>query len=201
MDIKEDIEKVRSLIRALQDLDLLLKEKQSDAMLGHNFGMDNTKVQTTLKTDRMENAIIESQELEERRQELFLQYWDEKEAVMRIIEQYAKTDDIVPLHRYLIGCDLSQIPLKDNQKKPQTVVNGAIKRLQATIDREEEIARQPEAVQELIRGGKKKCKRCETGFIKFKKEEADRFVFACTGCGRKLKADKLSQSLKRKNER
>jgi len=196
MDIKADIERVRSLMNTLQNWDAIVEEKRLDAIWGHSCGIDNIKVQTTKKIDRMENAILDAQEMEERRGAIFAQYWEEKEAVMQIIEQYAKIDDLTTLHRYVIGCELSQIPLTGKQKNPQNAVNSAMKRLQATIDREEEIARQSQAVQNLIRGGEKKCKHCETGFIKYKKEEADRFIFVCTGCGRRLKADKIGAQAK-----
>lgn len=191
MDIKSDIEKVRSLVKTLQNWDSIVKEKQLDAIWGHSSGFDSTKVQTYRIIDRMESAIIEMQEYEERREAIIERYWNERNALMQIIEKYAGVEDMTILHRYVIGCELSEIPLKGKQNNPKNVVNGAIKRLQKKIEFEEEIERQPETVQKLIRGEKKKCKYCETGFIKYKKEEADRFIFVCDGCGKRLKVDKI----------
>lgn len=190
MDIKADIERVRDLMETLQNWDVLIKEKRFDAIWGHGYGFDSIKVQTTKKNDRIEKAIIDVQKLEERKEAIINQYWTEKERVMRIIERYAKTKDLTPLHRYLIGFELEQIPLTGKQKDPKTVVNAAIKRLQATIDREEQIAKQPQAVQSLIRGNKTKCKLCKTGFIYYRREEADKYIFICDGCGKKYKAKK-----------
>ena len=191
MDIKACIERVRNYMDTLQNWDLIVKEKRLDAIWGHGCGFNDMKVQTTKQYDRMENAIIEAQELEERRRKIVEQYWEEKEALKQIIEQYARIEDITTLYMYAIGTALSEIPLIGKQENPQKCVDAAIKRLQKTIDREEEIARQPKTVQALIRGGKKQCKYCGTGFIKYKKEEKDRFIFICTGCGKKLKADKI----------
>lgn len=196
MNIQASAEQARNLLDTLTNWDMILQEKRLDAIWGHGCGMDEVKVQTTRKADRMENAIIELQELEERRKAIFEQYWNIKETILGIAEKYARKGDYITINRYVMGCDLSQIPLTGKYKNPQTIVNAAIKRLQAALDLEEEIARQPQAVRFMIQGGTKKCGKCDAGFIKYKEEAKDKFIFECTGCGRRLKADKIKERTK-----
>lgn len=190
MDIRAKIERVRSLAETLQNWDAIIKDKRLDAIYGRRFGFDEIKVQHQPKKDRMLKAIIDVQEAEERKQMIVDRYWSEKQETMAIIEKFAKVDDLTPLHRYLIGFELEQIPLTGRQKNPKAVIDGAIKRLQKVLNTEEEITKQPQAVQNLIRGGKKKCKCCKEGFIYYKKEEADKFLFACDCCNKMYKAQK-----------
>lgn len=196
MDIRTSIERVRGMAETLQNWDEIIKEKRLDAIYGRSFGYDEIKVQNPKKNDRMIKAIISVQEAEERKEKIIEQYWKEREALLRIIEKHAKAEDITPLYRYSIGFELSQIPLTGRQKNPRNAVDGAIKRLQKVLNAEDEIKRQPEAVQNLIRGGKKKCKCCEDGFIKYKREEPDKFIFVCDGCRRKYKAEKKQERVR-----
>ena len=197
MDVRADIERVRSLAIMLQNWGDNVNEKRLDAMWGYRFGMGDTKVQTSLKIDRMENAIIDMHEMGERMAAVFAQYLDEQIEFNKIINQYAEASDITILYRYSAGCDLSEIPLKGKQKNPKNVVNGAIRRLQATVDREEEVAKQPEAVQKLIHGSRVKCKHCLTGYWYFESEDPKKYFFRCDGCGKRMKADKIGE---RKND-
>jgi hypothetical protein len=190
MYIVSKIENTRELAETLQNWDVIIKEKRLDAIYGRHFGFDQIKVQNARNKDRMTKALIEVQEAEERRERISNLYWNERNEVLRIIEKHANDNDATLLYRYAIGCELSQIPLKKGQKHPGNVVKGAMKRLQAAIDHEEKTLKQRQAVMNLIRGKKARCKHCSTGLICYKGEEANNYIFMCEGCGKKYKAKK-----------
>lgn len=189
MDIKPDIERVRNLNFALQDWESITKEAKSIAIYGRGFDKFDIKVKSTPKIDRMENAIINAIEAEQYWKQVFDLYFSEKDRIMSIVYRLATAEDSRLLHKYMIGCSLFEIPLKGKQKDPKNVVNGAIRRLQTAIDREEE-AKRADTVRRLINGEKKTCKFCN-GLISYKGEESKKLVFVCEGCGKKFKTDKL----------
>lgn len=190
MNIKANIERVRTLAETLQNWDEIIKQKRSDAVYCRKFGFEDIKVNTNKISDRILKGIIDIEEAEGRKEKVFEKYCNEKKTMTQIIEKYAKVEDITILYRYLLGVDLSQIPLTGRQKNPAQAIAGAIKRLQAVVNAEEEINKQPTAIQNLIKGGKKKCKHCDEGFIYYKSEDLDKFIFVCDGCGKKYKAIK-----------
>lgn len=199
MNIKIDIEKARKHFMSYKNWNDVVKEQELNAMWGCHYGNQEIKVQTTKQHDKMENTIIELQDLEEERHELFEIFWSEKRRLDEIIYKYAKCDDYIILSKYVMGCDLEEIPLKGKQNNPKNVVNGAIKRLQKNIDFEEEVAMQPKHIQEIIKGKDRKCSKCENGFISYQKEEVDRFIFQCSGCKRRLRANKIGGQQKNNN--
>lgn len=190
MDIRARIERARNLMYTVENWDAIVEEKRRVAAWGSGRRNDVAKVQTTLKHDRLEDAVLDVNALESHREKLFAQYWQEKEEITEIIMRCAPVNDWKILNRYLLGCELSEIPLTGKQKNPEKVIDKTVEKLQKSIDREEEIARLSEGVRKLIEGGRRKCKHCETGFVRFEKEDAEKFIFLCDGCGRRTKADK-----------
>ena len=174
MDIRAKIEEIRSLMYTLENWDELLQEKRRAAAWGSGRGYDAAKVQTTRKHDRLENAVLNVDELERHRSKLFSRYWDEIDEAMKLIEQHSPVDDWGVLHKYMLGRELSEIPLKGKQTNPRKVLDRAITRLQAALDREEMIARFSEGVRKLIEGGERKCKHCESGIVRLEKEEKEK---------------------------
>ncbi len=193
MDIKAKIEELRHLMYMWQNWETIVQEKRREAVWGKGHALDDIKVQTAPKIDRMEDVILDVAELDKRYQEIFDRAWKCKDEMDRIIEEHAEPGDITTLCLYSFGANLEEMPRIRDEKNPMREVEKAIKRLQANIDREEEIARQPKGVRCLIRGEKRKCKKCEGGFVSFVKEEKDRFLFKCDTCGHRTKADKLLQ--------
>ena len=193
MDIKEKIERVRNLMYTVENWDLIIEEKRRFAAWGNGRRCDAAKVQTTPRHDRLESVVLDVQDMEGYREKLFSQCWEEKEKVMAYVTRCAPVEDWKIIHRYMMGCNLSEIPLKGKQKNPMKVIEKAIERLQAGIDREEIIAQLPKGVQKLIEGEKRQCKHCGTGFVAFEKEDTERFIFVCDGCGRRTNADKKTK--------
>jgi hypothetical protein len=184
---KTKIERVRELAETLQNWNEIIKEKRFYAIYGRKFGFEDVKVQNTKDGNRIVNALIDVQEAEEKKEIIFQNYWKERTETLQIIEKFAKAEDIGILYRYLIGAELSEIPLTERQKHPRKVIDGAINRLQKVLNAEETIERQSQGVQNLLKGGKKKCKCCKMGFVYYTKEETDKFIFECDNCKKKYK--------------
>lgn len=135
MDIKAEIEAVRSQINRLKHWDEIVEEEMHNAMWGHGRSFDDVKVQTSQRPDKMEDAIIKAQELAAQREKIICNCWDKQKEIARIIEQYAGLNDMTVLHRYLMGFDVEQLPLKAYPENAQRAVNRAIQRLQESIDK------------------------------------------------------------------
>lgn len=196
MDVRRKIEYVRSFIYTVENWEALVEEKRRVAVWGNGRSSDAVKVQATPILDRLEIAVLNVQELEEHKTELFTQYWQEKEEIMEIISRCAPVEDWTVLHRYMIGVNISDIPLRGKQKDPVKVVRRAIESLQKRVDREEMIMQLPKGVQKLIEGEKRQCKYCGIGLVSFEKEDAEKFIFVCDGCGKRTKADKMPKERK-----
>lgn len=183
MNIIEKFKKLCEISITLMNWDNIIKEKENIAIYGNRSGYDEIKVQTSLKVDRLENAVIALDEEMEQWRKLFNVCSTLSEELESLIEKYsANTDDYIKLLDYKTRC------LKGNSR---AMPKAALKRIQNAIDFGEQVAKQPKAVQKLLRGEKCKCKHCENGYIEYVLETPERFIFQCTDCNYRAKSDKI----------
>lgn len=171
MNISRRIEKQRRIMQTLKNWDAYIQDEREKAIYGTGRSFDDIKVQTTKQHDRLENAILDLQELEEKRIDMLNEYYNNVSEITDIVFEYARTmNQAQEVLNYMRG-----------DQADNTKIKKALEHIQHQIDILPEAELHKPAIKNMIMGKEETCPKCGRT-VKLKEEKEDCFLFKCRGC-------------------
>ena len=171
MNIYKKVERQREIIEKLNNWEQYIQEERENAYYGTGRNTREIKVQTSLKNDRMERIILDVNELETKKYELFNEYYDTMLELANIVFKYSKKSE----HANAI------LKYARSEIEKDKMIEKGLNHIQFCLDIQEEAKLHKPAVRKMIYGQNSYCPKCNRSVYMIENRE-DCFLFKCRGC-------------------